>query len=533
MKKVLIIILSALALLSIIGIIIFSSCKCKNKPKEQVYRVKFEGNSYIKTDDYLTLEKIINDTENKVVDLPTEIEGLKVKALGDKAFENAKLKKIIIPETVETIGVSCFANCSNLTDVVIETKTENGQEMGVKTIKSYAFSYCSKLENINLNSISTIQNNALYACLSIKSLTFSKEIKQVEQYAFAECAGLESINFAGSNVALGDYVLYNCKNLKNASFAMETVASYGVGMLQGCTNLETLEVPRLDANNYSLSFFFGGNGYEQNQTFVPASLKNVIITSGGYLEENAFNNCSNIKAISIKNVRGIKATTFTGCTSIETIKLLDDALIIDKGAFVDTAFYKNQANWQNGLLYIGKNLVDSNNDVLSGDIEVKSGTTSIANNLFDNENITSVILPDSLNCINSGVFTSNCTNLKKVVVPFLGRDKDSNQSFGYLFGDSSNSLVPTSIKEIEVTQAKEIGQRAFKNLYGLEKLTLNKVEKIGMEAFLNLTSIQSISLQSGTWKIINDLNEQFEKEPTLQNLTQTYNGFSWILDKTA
>ena len=126
MKKVLIIILSALALLSIIGIIIFSSCKCKNKPKEQVYRVKFEGNSYIKTDDYLTLEKIINDTENKVVDLPTEIEGLKVKALGDKAFENAKLKKIIIPETVETIGVSCFANCSNLTDVVIETKTENG-----------------------------------------------------------------------------------------------------------------------------------------------------------------------------------------------------------------------------------------------------------------------------------------------------------------------------------------------------------------------------------------------------------------------
>ena len=47
-------------------------------------------------------------------------EGLKVKALGDGLFAyNANLKRVVIPGSITTIGVSAFASCPSLSSIYI------------------------------------------------------------------------------------------------------------------------------------------------------------------------------------------------------------------------------------------------------------------------------------------------------------------------------------------------------------------------------------------------------------------------------
>lgn len=49
------------------------------------------------------------------VEIPSEIEGVAVTSIGDKAFyRNTHIKKLIIPDTVTSIGKSAFSGCSNL-----------------------------------------------------------------------------------------------------------------------------------------------------------------------------------------------------------------------------------------------------------------------------------------------------------------------------------------------------------------------------------------------------------------------------------
>jgi len=68
--------------------------------------------------------------KNKNIRLPSEIKGMPVIGISDKAFFNKGLINVIIPDSVTTIGESAFA-ANNLTSVTISN--------GVTTIGDYAF----------------------------------------------------------------------------------------------------------------------------------------------------------------------------------------------------------------------------------------------------------------------------------------------------------------------------------------------------------------------------------------------------------
>ena len=60
------------------------------------------------------------------------------------------LVKVTIPSTVQTIDVSAFEGCSNLTDVVFE-ENEN-----ITKIDTLTFAFCEKLENVNLANLTNL-----------------------------------------------------------------------------------------------------------------------------------------------------------------------------------------------------------------------------------------------------------------------------------------------------------------------------------------------------------------------------------------
>ncbi|GAB6392636.1 MAG: leucine-rich repeat domain-containing protein [Treponematales bacterium] len=91
------------------------------------------------------------------VTIPATIGGKKVTAIGERAFADSGITKVVIPEGVTTIGTAAFTNCASLTDVVLPGS--------LREIGNYAFGDCPKLKNINIpNGITTVDYLAFFNC---------------------------------------------------------------------------------------------------------------------------------------------------------------------------------------------------------------------------------------------------------------------------------------------------------------------------------------------------------------------------------
>jgi len=90
------------------------------------------------------------------------------------------VKRIIVGDSVTTIGEYAFSNCSSLTSVTIPNS--------VTTIKEYAFSNCSSLTSVTIpNSVTTIGDNAFNGCSSLTSVTIPNSVTTIGGWAFSEC----------------------------------------------------------------------------------------------------------------------------------------------------------------------------------------------------------------------------------------------------------------------------------------------------------------------------------------------------------
>lgn len=84
----------------------------------------------------------------------------------DSAFANCKnLTSVVIPDNITFIGLQAFYGCNNLTSVTISDSVTN--------IKDSAFSGCSKLNNIIIGSgVTNIGIDAFYNCYSLTDVYY-------------------------------------------------------------------------------------------------------------------------------------------------------------------------------------------------------------------------------------------------------------------------------------------------------------------------------------------------------------------------
>lgn len=179
----------------------------------------------------------------------------------------------------------------------------------------------------------------------------------------------------------------------------------------------------------------GDSAFENNDSIehvtLPKQLKNV--------RKNAFKNCKNLKSVDIpSSVKVIEECSYANCTSLKKISLLNDIIIIldkafdgctqlekinipgtscclNKDVFDNTAFYNNESNWENGVLYVGHCLVTAKG--IKNTYKAKEGTTTIASFAFkDNTELTDVVLPDSITYIGYLAF-DGCESLYSITAP--------------------------------------------------------------------------------------------------------------------
>lgn len=190
MKKVFIVLLSALLMLSLMS--------CDNEAthgtsSEMVSETDASYNAnpvtdfeYKENDDGITVTKYIGESTELVI--PETIDGKPVTEIG-YAFSMFKpITSLRIPDTVHTIGSGAFDFCDDLKSVQFSA--------GLITIGPHAFRGCKRLESIELpESLTTIVASAFQECVALKEITIPKNVVTIGEQAFYLCR-LEHISFS-------------------------------------------------------------------------------------------------------------------------------------------------------------------------------------------------------------------------------------------------------------------------------------------------------------------------------------------------
>lgn len=219
------------------------------------------------------------------------------------------------------------------------------------------------------------------------------------------------------------------------------VTSISQGAFSGCTNLESITLPfvgeaRNGTENTHFGYIFGASAYANNKSYVPASLKTVVITDAASIGNYAFYNCTSLTNIAIPNtVKTIGASAFYSCRNLTNVTIGKGVTSIGDSAFQNCTSLTS-ITIPNNVTSIGWHTFEGCTSLTS--ITIPDSVTSIGGYAFYGcKSLTSVTIPDSITSIGGSAFYG-CKNLTSITIP------DSVTSIGdYSFG-SCSSL--TSIK---------------------------------------------------------------------------------------
>ena len=319
--------------------------------------------------------------------------------------------------------------------------------------------------------------------VTIPSTLGGYSVTTIDEWAFYDCTGLTSIVIPDSVTSIGRYAFADCTCLTSMTLPF-------VG--------ESLD----GTSNTHFGYIFGAYNYEDVGSYIPTSLKEVIITAPcktiGDYAFYAFNGYRGLTNIIIPDsVTSIGNCAFAFCERLTSITIPDSVTFIDRNAFFYCSSLAN-ITIPDGVTSIGIQAFEMCTKLTN--ITIPDSVTSIGNHAFaDCTSLTSITIPNSVTSIGVGAF-QRCTGLTSVTLPFIGNTPDgtSDTYFGIIFGTYNysdvNSYIPTSLKEVIITEpCKTIGDYAFRNCTSITNITISdSVTSIGDGAFCDCTGLTNI-----------------------------------------
>lgn len=418
------------------------------------------------------------------------------------AFEGQNtITEVVIPYTVEKLGMGAFTKCLELTKVTFENTPEHPSALKAAQIGESLFDGCNKLQTVELptatgftqitskmfqnagitsivvpNTVTKIGTYAFSNCTNLKTVTFAEgsKLTTLDNYAF-NLSGIESISIPSSVKTIGTYVFYGATSLKEVEFlkdssdktSLTSIGNYAfAGPATGGTSIESIEIPAsvTTLGTYVFSYC--------------RSLKSVTFEEGTKLSSvgNYVFQYSGIETITIPSgVTKLSQYMFRGAENLTEVKFAEDCKITSIGsyAFVDAVSLKSF------VIPDGVAKIDIQTFVNCQSLEsvtIPETVTEIGNYAFlACANLKSISIPDSVTKFGMYCF-SGCTALEEV--KFSESSKLS--TFGtYMFADYAGTSAPkypsdacTSLKTFEVpASVKALATGMFRSCTGLETVT--------------------------------------------------------------
>lgn len=243
----------------------------------------------------------LNDIRNMTTLISINMSGAVIDALPNKFFDGRRLIKVVLPETLKTMGTHLLRN-TLIEDIKIPE--------GITVIPTEAFNGCYRLSEVIFPSgLKDISSHALRAT-KLKDVVLPASVEIINEYAFYQCTSLESIVLPESLNFLGNRAFAGCSSLK--AIDIPGIERIRYNTFESCINLSDVK--------------FADNIYEIGSAafYNCTSLENVKLPSKLILlNESAFNNCVNLLNIQIPStVTYIGPSCFSNCNKLRSINCL-------------------------------------------------------------------------------------------------------------------------------------------------------------------------------------------------------------------
>jgi hypothetical protein len=140
--------------------------------------------------------------------VPDTYQDLPVIGVASYAFDgDTSIEKVVLPETVKSIGAEAFDGCVALREVILpDTLTD---------IQVRAFRECRSLVEIRIpDGVSQIMEDCFSGCRALQSVTLPKELLKIRERAFYGCTALTSLTLPASLNEIGQYAFCDCELLE-------------------------------------------------------------------------------------------------------------------------------------------------------------------------------------------------------------------------------------------------------------------------------------------------------------------------------
>ena len=311
-------------------------------------------------------------------------------------------------------------------------------------------------------------------------LVIPENVTKIGAGAFSGVEGLRTIVIPGNVEEIGEYAFAYNKTLKNVIIG-EGVKTIGSSAFEGVTNLKEISLP--NSLTYIGSRAFRSTGIEEIN--IPGSLK--------IISESAFDGCKNLSKIYLNEgtkelaigcfagaiieeitlpttITTINAQAFSGCLKLSKINLGKNENFV-----YESGFLMNKA--KNNILFASSEYLKSINT-----LEIPEGILSFNFEISKYENITKIIIPNSLSELNAN---SMPTTLTEVTVKAGNKTFTANN--GFLCNGTTLTLCYSKETNIEIPNGiKKIGYACFKSATKAVSIKLSEtVEEIGDCKFQN------------------------------------------------
>lgn len=128
------------------------------------------------------------------VDIPPQIDGEAVVAIGDGAFYEQRIQHVTVPAGVTAIGDVAFSGCNDLRTISLPETLE--------TIGYGAFESCFLLQRIEIpEGVTAVEASAFWGCMALTHVTLPSTLTTLGDAALVMTMELEEINLAEGNTA--------------------------------------------------------------------------------------------------------------------------------------------------------------------------------------------------------------------------------------------------------------------------------------------------------------------------------------------